>query len=592
MSPMLPPIGLAVVVLASIAPESRAADPTWTARYEVRFGATEKGIPKADVHVALEWIGKPAPRPPWVDVGMADDAFPGGYGAFVRDFRPAETKRLDERLGRHHLPVADDGSVAFDYSVVLEHDAAGWGPGPDEAPYAFDGGAFWTGRALFVTPPRCRFEVTLAAPPGEHVSTSFAPVEARPGAFAVESEARLRDSFLMVGRHAEKTLRVGGATVTLALAASLEPSLPHLESSVETFLAAAGDLFRSAPEGRILVCGSAGAPKGSFHGGTFSRDVSLLVDSPLGPENRARWVPFVCHEILHLWIPGPVGFEGQQYWFTEGFTDYYARVLAMRTGAITPDELRADWKSRIVRALDVRTGLSLVEAGESKFSNSTLVYEGGSLAALCLDLEIRGATANKKSLDDVMRGLFSEYSKLPRRVATGRDVARIASAVSGLSLDDFFARHVNGHEDLPLEAAFRRAGVAFSRESADLPSLRSIARTLIACPSMTEAEGGVKVFSTVAEPFLEDDVIVAVEGRTVASFDDLRRAFRGLVPRQRVAVTVLRKGAPTPLDLDLGGDPAVAVPTSRFVEVRLDDVPGADVLALAIRKAIFGENRS
>lgn len=598
---------VALAAVLSLAPAAAAAfaeEPDWAARYHVSFLAAESGAPAARVAAELEWIGKPSERPKWLDVALADDSFPKGYGACVGSFetgaaavaapegRKTAADVLDERTGRRKLVVPSDGKVAFSYTVRLEHDAAGWGPGPDEAPYRFATGAFWTGRSLFLTAKRSKAEVVFSAPAGEKIATSFEPIEGRELAFAVPDETRLRDAFFMVGRFADAELRVGDATVRVALGGALEPSLPSLSAAIGRFLAASGELFGGAPRRRILVCGNVGAEKGSFHGGVFGNDISILVDAPLGPENQGRFGPFLCHEIFHLWNPGPVEFEGQQYWFTEGFTDYYARALLVRLGDLSAADFAEDVRLRAARYLDDRADLSLVEAGEKKFENSTAVYEGGSLAALCLDLEIRAATGNKRSLDDVMRALYRESTGLPLRKRPGTgDIARLASeAAGGRPFGEFFARHVNGREPLPLAESLRHAGLSFSHEVADLPELRSIARTLLRCPSMTEAEngGGVRVFSTLEAPFRENDVIVEVGGRAVRGFDDLRRAFAGREPGSRVAVGVLRDGKPLALDVELGGDPATPPPKSRFVKVTMEPLPGADVLAQAIRKSVFG----
>ena len=118
--------------------------------------------------------------------------------------------------GWRKLGVAKDGTVSFHYEVVLDHDPGSWGPGPDEAPYRFEGGAHWTGRALFLTAPRSQVEVTFAAGEGEgeKVATSFEPVAGRPGAYSVPDETRLRNAFFMVGKFDYADLSVGDASVT------------------------------------------------------------------------------------------------------------------------------------------------------------------------------------------------------------------------------------------------------------------------------------------------------------------------------------------------------------------------------------------
>ena len=215
---------LASMLLAAPA----AADPGWLVRYEVRFAHGEDGVPEAAVEGLLEWTAPAEPAPAWVALEMPDDGFPGGYGSHLRGFEAQvppgspephayEAYPLAPEHGRHLLAVLADGRAGFRYTVRLEHDASEWGPGPDEAPYAFEGGAFWTGRALFACPREARAELVLHAPEDGRVSAAFEPL-APPGrsAYAVDDPGALWHSFLMVGRHEEARFEHGDSEVIVA----------------------------------------------------------------------------------------------------------------------------------------------------------------------------------------------------------------------------------------------------------------------------------------------------------------------------------------------------------------------------------------
>src|SRR6185295_20123874 len=70
--------------------------------------------------------------------------------------------------------------------------------------------------------------------------------------------------------------------------------------------------------------------------------------------------------------------------------------------------------------------------------NATIsYYHKGALVALLLDLKIREATGNRRSLDDVMRALWTGYG----RRDTGfpeRRVEEVASEVAGADLRPLF----------------------------------------------------------------------------------------------------------------------------------------------------------
>jgi predicted metalloprotease with PDZ domain len=549
----------------------------------VNFRQGGSAVPRAEVEARLHWIGAAA-RPATVEVGMAEDGFPGGYGAFVRDFGPA-AEVLSVPGGRFRLPVGRRGDVHYSYSVVLEHAAGEWGPGPDEAPYRFDEGTVWTGRALFVTAARSRVEVAFAAPAGAHVFTSFEPASR---AFRVADQERLRDSFVVVGRPAVATLKAGKAKVTLLLGGALKPSLPVVRDAIAHFLDASTRLFGGAPRRRVLVVGNVGGRAGSFDGGVYGDDVSLLVDGPLGAAFGQRWRPFLAHEIFHLWNGRSLVYEGQQYWMSEGFTDYYARLLLVRSGQLTGESFRADLERRASRYLDGRTGVGLWAAGQAKFQNPTLVYEGGALAALCLDVSIRTATANAKSLDDVMKALYAGFAGPASRPITLDDVRRVASSVAGVPFDEFFTRHVTGGEALPLAEALRAAGFDFQAAVRELPPASWAASGLLRCPSLTAVPGvGLKVLRSESDALRAGDVIAAVGGAPVDTIERLRMAMADLAPRDVVPVHVTRDGAPLMIEVTLGGDPAGRPVSTRVPVVSLTPLPDAPALARAIRASLF-----
>ncbi len=588
----------------------------WVARYRVVFDRTVGGVPTAGIEASLRWVGDEAARPVSVEVEMADDGFPAGYGAFVRGFEavgpaagpavdgPADPKAAGQafaarmismRAGRYRLPVTGEGFTGFRYTVVMEHDPADWGPGPDEAPYRFDGGAFWTGRALFITAPGSRAEVSFRAPEGERVSASFEPIPDRPGAYAVPSDSRLRDSFVVVGRHAEDRVSVGEAAVTLALGGGLADFMPELKRSVLLFMNASSAVFGGAPPGRILIAGNLGAPPGSLHGGVFASDISFLVDVPLDGGDAGRWRPFLVHEIFHLWNGTAIRFnEQQQYWFSEGATEYYGHLLPVRIGEESAARFLEIIRHKAAEYLAAAGTESLLAAGDTKFLNYALIYQGGALAALVLDLKIRSATANRASLDDVMRVLYRMA-----RERDGRDdqrgsgslaleeIKETVSAVAGRPIDDFFERHIEGIEVLPLAESLALAGIEMRAEVADLPELNAILGGLLPLSSITAVSEGLEVRRSETRAILPGDIIINVAGSRVRTFDDLRRALRDAVPGARSEITVLRDGREARVTVALEGTEGDDLARAPVASVVLSLASDADPLALGIRGSLL-----
>ena len=85
-------------------------------------------------------------------------------------------------------------------------------------------------------------------------------------------------------------------------------------------------------------------------------------------------------------------------------------------------------------------------------------YDKGALLALLLDLEIRKRSAGARSLDDVMRYLYAEFSRKGRNYSPA-DFQRASELAAGSSLETFFARQVRGREELDYDAAFGAVGL-------------------------------------------------------------------------------------------------------------------------------------
>jgi predicted metalloprotease with PDZ domain len=67
---------------------------------------------------------------------------------------------------------------------------------------------------------------------------------------------------------------------------------------------------------------------------------------------------------------------------------------------------------------------------------------------MLLDLEIRRRTNGARSLDDVMRTLYTDFAKRDRNY-TPQDFQQVSERIAGGSLEQFFDRYVRGTAELP-----------------------------------------------------------------------------------------------------------------------------------------------
>jgi len=145
---------------------------------------------------------------------------------------------------------------------------------------------------------------------------------------------------------------------------------------------------------------------------TRGSNVVLLLGEHSTPDVLLGRLSIVLtHELFHLWVPGSLSFDADYDWFFEGFTLYQALRCAVRLGFIGFQE----YLSTMARVYDsyLATGerdwLSLLDASQRRWTMaSSLAYDKGMLVAFLCDLSLRGASRNRRSLDDVYRELFRQ----------------------------------------------------------------------------------------------------------------------------------------------------------------------------------------
>ncbi|MFN9743462.1 MAG: M61 family metallopeptidase [Acidobacteriota bacterium] len=221
---------------------------------------------------------------------------------------------------------------------------------------------------------------------------------------------------------------------------------------------------------------------GGRGGGALEHENSTNVMLGSMPADPRALVGVTSHEHFHSWNvkrirPAgllPYDYSKEQYirelWVAEGVTSYYGDLHARRAGLLTDEEylrgmagnirqLQANEARHWVSVSDASTVTWLTYGGGSNYGRFTVNYYGkGEILGLLLDLEIRGATGNRKSLDDVMRKLEQDFHRRGRGY-TNEDFAAVAAQVAGRSFSEFFARYVTGTTELDYDASLRQAGL-------------------------------------------------------------------------------------------------------------------------------------
>lgn len=231
---------------------------------------------------------------------------------------------------------------------------------------------------------------------------------------------------------------------------------------------------------------------GNGYGGLEHRASTSLIakraDLPMLGEHKVsdgyRQLLGLCsHEYFHTWnvkrikparfVPYDLSTENYTtlLWAFEGITSYYDDLILNRTERIETDSY-LELLGRTITRVRGGSGRLKQSLAESSFDAWTKFYRQdenapnaivsyyakGSLAALALDLTIRLETEGAKSLDDVMRALWTEYGAKGIGVPE-MGIEDVAQRITGVDLSHFFEHAVRGTEDLPLRALLAAFGV-------------------------------------------------------------------------------------------------------------------------------------
>lgn len=160
------------------------------------------------------------------------------------------------------------------------------------------------------------------------------------------------------------------------------------------------------------------AGRSSLGGTGLTRSFALFMSAGFtlapGSDDFARVALLLAHEHFHHWNGGIVRSderEGLCYWFSEGFTDFYARRLLVRGGLIGVEQWLREWNGCLEAwwRNPARTAPAERIAREfwSDAGVSALPYQRGAVVAALLEREIVAQSGGARSLDDFMRDVVA-----------------------------------------------------------------------------------------------------------------------------------------------------------------------------------------
>lgn len=426
-------------------------------------------------------------------------------------------------------------------------------------------------------------EVAFRLPRGWKTSMAL---PARGGVFRAASYDELVDSPFECGTHRTFDFRVKGVPHTLAIWGAGNEDAPRLVKDLKKLVAEAASIFGGLPYERYLFLAhlAPGARGGLEHRASQSVAIDPWAFKP-AKAYRDTLLLF-SHELFHAWnvkrirpeALGPFDYTKEVHtkdlWAMEGVTSYYEVLLAVRAGLLTPAQGFEEWATswtghletpgRAVQSAEMAsfdTWIRFYRPDENSVNVAESYYRRGQLLGLGLDLTIRGATAGRRGLDDVMRLLWRRWGAKGKGYPEGAvEDAAVRVLASRAKARRFFDRYVRGTETPDLARLLPAAGLELKLvpEAEEGVTEESPVKTRGDFGWKTKTENGRLLVAEVREGgaamragMSAADEIVAIDG-VRASEDFLRRKAIEAGPGARIRITVFRRERLRELGLVLG----------------------------------------
>jgi len=401
---------------------------------------------------------------------------PGSLG------KPLQWDKADHDTWRIQPSGAKAVTVDFDFSADSLDNAMSWSRSDF---------AFFTGTNVFFYPEGRSLDfpstVTIRTESNWLIATGMPPGSAS-RTYTAQNYHDLVDFPFFVGRFDFDSAQVSGKWIRLAtypagfLSGQFRADVwDALKKTIPPEIAVFGEAPFSSYTILQIADSSYGGASGLEHQNSH---VDIISAFALG--NPVLYSLY-AHEIFHAWNvkrlrPAqmwPYRYDQPQptewLWVSEGITDYYADLAEMRGGIIDSAGFFALTAGKIDHVNETRS-IALEDASLSTWIGPVedpdrIYYDKGSLAGLMLDIMIRDASDNARSLDDVLRELYRMSWKAGKGFTGEQFWSAVSSAAAGKSFADFNARYVDGRDSYPWNTMLPLAGLRLSVDTLRFPVL-------------------------------------------------------------------------------------------------------------------------
>ena len=451
------------------------------------------------------------------------------------------------------------------------------------------------GEVLFYVPDRRRESVTvtyLDLPEGWRIATELAPGSSG-NSFQAQGYDALVDAPAEAGTFDQFQFKEHDANVRVVVDGH-DWNRGRLEEILRRIVGTETRMMRETPFPEYLFIFHFGSYREAGGGGMEHMNSTAIATSS---DEAAAGV--AAHEFFHLWNVKrirpkglePVDYAKEQYtpalWFAEGVTNTYENYTLVRSDLWTPAEFYQNMATAFAE-LDSRPARKWQSAEESSLDAwfekydlynspafSISYYNKGQILGFLLDLAIRDATDDRKSLDDVLRTMNEEFAHKQRTYDGYTDIEASVENISGKDFHDFFRRYVAGTDDIPADQFLSAAGLELVKASTRSASLgfwavRGTDGSLTVMdvdPGSTAEAAGIR----------EGDVLVSLDGEEFPN--NSARWLRQHSPGETVRVRIRRFGSTMDLTFPLD--------EKTELNYRIDELPQATERQKRIRNGIL-----
>ncbi|BAY67950.1 M61 family metallopeptidase [Anabaena sp. FACHB-709] len=358
---------------------------------------------------------------------------------------------------------------------------------------------YFNGAALFFRLPgweNLPICVTVIPPyPQWRVTTPLPTIGEQSNTFYAADFDTLVDSPFEIGEHQLYHFEVLGKPHELAIWGQGNCQVQQLIRDTQKIIQIEAQMFGGLPYERYVFLLHLFA---QAYGGLEHKNSCSLIYQRFGfrsQDKYERFIQLLAHEFFHLWNVKRIrpqalevfNYDQENYtpslWFCEGTTSYYDLLIPLRAGIYDAKTYLNYWSKEISRLITT-PGRKVQPLSESSFdawiklyrpdtntgNSQVSYYLKGEMISLLLDLLIRARYRNQRSLDDVMRQMWQKFGQAEIGY-TPEQLQAVIESVAGVDLTDFFARYIDGTEELPFNQYLEPFGLHLVAEREEEPYL-------------------------------------------------------------------------------------------------------------------------